>query len=593
MSTLTKEAYDKIPEQRIKIIVDFPNLSEDARDAEKKKMLYTTYIPTSTSPTKSIDLSIFPTKNSNESEKEYILNKLRQNQKNKENLPFKQAGQASVSKKPKFNIKILRSAPLSAKKQKLNLDEDSMDIDIEAPTPKILPPTTMSNFPSIAQSPVTIIKLQMSPGSMLKSNFNYSNVLSFLRNAPVKEATANSGKVITLKNNIPPNTPILMSLLDCPLHLNELKCLIPAQHLSKNKNDILVHSPIDIGGITCPRLMVLPKHTPLSRCFSSTKVSFQRYIINFGPGDITHIVIPRTSAIELPQLISLKNLRELLVKNRKEYYDFFQSKGDVVIIQANTYHYSFVKSETDVIAVNWSVLRNDSNSIEAAWNNKDNVPMMTTLVKYANKEIGKIEPSVRMLIMEELNREFKEMNDIHSKNKRIGVKQMAKNVNLCTRCYKDLFNYYAVVNSSPLCINCYMHLDIKKRIIFYKYREEDLRYLYKRLSFFTENKTNDKSELELPQSCFQAIESEPINMSEINKVMYPASEFVFIPDMTNDIDHLSRVAKGLHFLCDSNAKQRDIFDYDKVMSEDIYIDYETVFGNERRFSPDITQRKSE
>ena len=82
-------------------------------------------------------------------------------------------------------------------------------------------------------------------------------------------------------------------------------------------------------------------------------------------------------------------------------------------------------------------------------------------------------------------------------------------------------------------------------------------------------------------------------MSEINKVMYPASEFVFIPDMTNDIDHLSRVAKGLLFLCDSNAKQRDIFDYDKVMSEDIYIDYETVFGNERRFSPDITQRKSE
>ena len=38
---LSKEEYDKIPEQRIKVIVDFPNLSEDARDAEKKKILYT------------------------------------------------------------------------------------------------------------------------------------------------------------------------------------------------------------------------------------------------------------------------------------------------------------------------------------------------------------------------------------------------------------------------------------------------------------------------------------------------------------------------------------------------------------------------
>ena len=588
MSTITKEEYDKIPEHRIGVFVDFLNLSNEICEVEKKKMLYTTYIPTSTSKTKSIDPGIFPTKKCNDSEKE---NKP-QNQKNKENIPFKEGGQASVSKKPKFNLKILRSAPISAKKQKLNLDDDdSMDIDTY--TPKVLPPTTMSNFPSIAQSPVTLIKLQMS--SIPESYFNYDKVLTFFLKFSLKEAKSNPDKSFTLNPNQPLPSPIIISLLDFPSHLNELKCLVPAQHLSKNTNDILVHSPIDISGITCPRLMLLPRLTPLTRCFSSTKVSFQRYIINYGPGDITHIVIPRTFGLSLPQFISLKNLRELLVKNRIEFYDFVQSKGDVVIIQAKNYHYSFVTSETDVIAVNWSVLRNDINSIEAAMNNDDKVPMLTTLVKYANRDILKIQPSVMMLIMEELNRQINTISAIHSLNEHIGVKQQFNkiNVNICTHCYKEIFNYYGVVNSSPLCVNCYMKLNIKQRILFYKYSETDLRYLYNRISFFLKNKGRDEREMKQPQSCFDTKNEEHIDMSEIMKVTYPASEFSFIPDMTDDIDHLSRVAKGLVFLCDPNATQRDVRDYEKIRNEEMYIDYESVFGNERRFSPDINKRKSE
>ena len=82
-------------------------------------------------------------------------------------------------------------------------------------------------------------------------------------------------------------------------------------------------------------------------------------------------------------------------------------------------------------------------------------------------------------------------------------------------------------------------------------------------------------------------------MSIINKVLYPASDFIFNANKIDDIDSLYRVSKHLLFLADNDCKPIDIFDYDKIVNDDMYIDYELLSGNDNqgRFSPTLMARK--
>ena len=610
MSAITKEEYDKLPDTNIRVYVDFSDLSEEEYEAEKKKIFYTTHIrkpKQKTSVKKEIEIP--STKVYKESEKENVNKKMLQVKRKKENVPAEEGSKASGKSNIKSLMRLSQSAPVRVKKPNIHLNDDDMDIDMEDNIPKVIPPTTLLDFPPLAQSAVTIIKSKISSEMMLESNFKYVKVTNLLKNIPLKEAKPHSNKIITLEED-KGESPILLNLSEYPSHINELKSTIPAQYFPKGNNDLLIHCPIDISGINTPRLMYLPKYTPLAQCFPSNKVSFQRYIINYGPGDITHIIIPKTSQIHLPQFTSLTKLRQLLTSNQNEFYDFIQSPGDVVIVQPEHYHYAFVTSDTGLIAVNWSRMGYDINSIESSLDNDDKVPITTTLVKLLNRQMFEMDPTVTKIVMDKLNKTLKERNNIIAvmdvlEKERITKKKQPNgiNANTCSHCYNEIFNYYSIVHSSPLCLNCYLNGKEKSnRIIFYKFDDEDINTLYRRMNYLLEKQYQIREQkvnkeeytiMKSPQDCFDSINGEHIDMSIINKVLYPASDFIFNANKIDDIDSLYRVSKHLLFLADNDCKPIDIFDYDKIVNDDMYIDYELLSGNDNqgRFSPTLMARK--
>ena len=610
MSAITKEEYDKLPATDINVYVDFSDLSEEEYEAEKKKIFYTSHIQKPKQKTfVKKEKEIPTTKVYKESEKENVNKTMLQVKRNKENVPVEEGSKASGKSNFKSLKRLSQSAPVRVKQPNIHLNDDDMDIDMEDNKPKVIPPTTVLDFPPVAQSAVTIIKSKVSSEMMLESNFKYEKVTTLLKQIPLKEAKPHSSKVITLDED-KGESPVMMSLAEYQSHINELKSIIPAQHFPKGNNDLLIHCPIDISGITTPRLMFLPKYTPLVQCFSSNKVSFQRYIINYGPGDITHIVIPKTSQIHLPQFASLTKLRQILTLNQNEFYDFVQSPGDVIIVQPEHYHYAFVTSENGLIAVNWSRMGYDINSIESSLDNDDKVPITTTLVKLLNEKMFEMDPTVTKIVMDKLNKTLKERNNITAvrdvlERERITKKKQPDgvNANTCSHCYNEIFNYYAIVHSSPLCLNCYLNGKEKEhRIIFYKFDDNDINTLYRRMNYLLEKqyqireqKVNKEeySIMKNKQNCFDSINGEHIDMSLINKVLYPASEFIFNDNKMDDIDSLYRVSKHLLFLADSEYKPTDIFDYDKIVNDDMYIDYELLSGNDNqgRFSPTLMARK--
>ena len=662
MSKLSKEEFAKFKNTEINVYIGFSDLSEDEYEYEKRRLFY----------------EKDDKKDKNKKEKfkkendKKILNKSIERVPIKKELDKKNNNLLSQKRKKENYSRSPVKSPISPSKSMLNnkitpqkkklvkgnnLKEISKNnskitsptkikpdplakIDKQVSSPKktpLLPPEEtfhlpvkiLSSFPIIESKAENtscyLVRDFIRPQSTAKSFYEYQTLLSMIRPIPLKSLSSNK-KVflddISLKydNKTIKNT-IIINLSTYPAHLKELKDIVPNMHYPKSKFDILKYSPTDISGINVPRLMIIPPKTSLSKCFRSQTVQFRRYFLNFGPGTISHIVIPKSQISPvislIPQGIPTDKFRKELTDNKITFYEFDQLEGDACVVEPGSIHYIKTGSDPSVIT-NWSIMKCDLSDLvhDIEQSKQRKIPLITLLVKLINSDLFDIEdPIIVKLCIEEISKYLKENNDLNKLKEefykeRIGlIKQIPNlNANFCDICGKEILNYYSVVGNATkliiFCLNCYCANYSKgisslkgknNKMILYKFEEKDIDLLFKRMIYFLTNifhikdlklsNNEDIKKYMKPQECFLSVTGDEIKFETLNKIQCE-DDFVFTHPSANGIDEIYLVSKFLIPLVDKDQKRYKVFDYQEI-SKQAYTDYENVGGdgNEARFSP--------
>lgn len=662
MSKLSKEEFSKFKNSEINVYIGFSDLSEDEYEYEKRRLFYEKddkkeknkkekYKKENDKKKLNKSIERIPIKKEYDKKNNNLLSQKRKKE-NYSRSPVKSPVSPSKSiplnkitpqnKKlikgnnlkeiSKNNSKItsptkIKPDPLATReKQACSPKKSSLPLPKETFS---LPVQIVSSFPTLEskteQHSCYLVKDFIRPQSTAKSFYEYQTLLSMIRPLGLKHLSSNKkvflDDVSSKYDNSQIKNTIIVNLNNFPSHLKELKNIVPNIHYPKSKFDILKYSSTDISGINVPRLMIIPPKTSLLKCFRSQAVQFRRYFLNFGPGTLSHIVIPKSQISPvislIPQGMSTDKFRKELIDNKITFYEFDQLEGDACVVEPGSIHYIKTGSAASVVT-NWCIMKCELPDLVHALEQvkQKKIPLITLLIKMINSELFDIEePKIVKLCIEEITKYLAENNDINKlkdflMREKIGViKQIpSMNANFCDICGKEILNYYSIVGTENkyriFCLNCYSANYAKgigsmegehHKMIFYKYEEKDIDLLFKRMNYFLTNifhikdlkysGNEDIKKYMKPQECFFDIAGDEIKFDTVNKIKNE-DDFVFSHPFVNEIDDVYKVSKFLIPLVDKDQKSYKVFDYNEKTKQ-AYTDYENVNGegNEARFSP--------
>ena len=245
---------------------------------------------------------------------------------------------------------------------------------------------------------------------------------------------------------------------------------------------------------------------------------FRRFILNISKDvDIYNIIIEKNYVSKIPSIKKVYSIDYYKSLNIP-FYNFIQKPGETLIIEPGSIHISYIKNKNDdknkdnlinAQIVYWSnsIYDNykDLNYVLELNNEENLFPLTSTIIKMVNENLFHLSLSsiknIQYYLQKILIEENKLLKDYI--NQKRFCKYYHENIISCYDCQKELINYYTFISKKKvICPKCFYNYSIE--IIFYKYEEEDINTLLKRIGKAGSNiEKEDKSFIKNIQECFK------------------------------------------------------------------------------------------
>ena len=295
----------------------------------------------------------------------------------------------------------------------------------------------------------------------------------------------------------------------------------------KGEKDLLKYCPLEIPGLNLPKIMNiecnLNEGIELTKLYNIFKVKnnqnkFRRFILNISKDvDIYNIIIEKNYVSKIPSIKKVYSIDYYKSLNIP-FYNFIQKPGETLIIEPGSIHISYIKNKNDdknkdnlinAQIVYWSnsIYDNykDLNCVLELNNEENLFPLTSTIIKMVNENLFHLSLSsiknIQYYLQKILIEENKLLKDYI--NQKRFCKYYHENIISCYDCQKELINYYTFISKKKvICPKCFYNYSIE--IIFYKYEEEDINTLLKRIGKAGSNiEKEDKSFIKNIQECFK------------------------------------------------------------------------------------------
>ena len=362
-----------------------------------------------------------------------------------------------------------------------------------------------------------------------------SNLCKIITNFPGFEDIKNiaSNKIENIINNnidIATNKKAIIEMYLTNEEIEKIKSKLSKLELEsypKGEKDLLKYCPLEIPGLNLPKIMNIECNlnegielTNLYNIFNvkNNQNQFRRFILNISKDvDIYNIIIDKNYVNKISSNKKVYNI-EYYKSLNIPFYNFIQKPGESLIIEPGSIHISYIKNKNeeekkdDLInaqIVYWSnsIYDNykDLNCILELNTEKNVFPLTSTITKMVNENLLKLSLSsiknIQYYFQKIIIEENKLLKDyIHEKK---FCKYYHKNIISCYDCHKELINYYTFINKKKvICPKCFYNYSIE--IIFYKYEEEEINTLLKRIGKAGSNiEKEEKSFIKNIQECFK------------------------------------------------------------------------------------------
>ena len=362
-----------------------------------------------------------------------------------------------------------------------------------------------------------------------------SNLCKIITNFPGFEDIKNiaSNKIENIINNnidIATNKKAIIEMYLTNEEIEKIKSKLSKLELEsypKGEKDLLKYCPLEIPGLNLPKIMNIECNlnegielTNLYNIFNvkNNQNQFRRFILNISKDvDIYNIIIDKNYVNKISSNKKVYNI-EYYKSLNIPFYNCIQKPGESLIIEPGSIHISYIKNKNeeekkdDLInaqIVYWSnsIYDNykDLNCILELNTEKNVFPLTSTITKMVNENLLKLSLSsiknIQYYFQKIIIEENKLLKDyIHEKK---FCKYYHKNIISCYDCHKELINYYTFINKKKvICPKCFYNYSIE--IIFYKYEEEEINTLLKRIGKAGSNiEKEEKSFIKNIQECFK------------------------------------------------------------------------------------------
>ena len=238
-------------------------------------------------------------------------------------------------------------------------------------------------------------------------------------------------------------------------------------------------------------------------------LKFRKYIMNLSlvpynkenENNIYHIIIPKNDVDKIDINFNEEiNINDFLRKITGQYYFYKQSPGELLIVEPGCIHLSYYKKTKNLkekekyyLLMFWNKMYIDSLSDYIFLQNNcyeerfKNFPILSMLLNLVNKKLEYLSSDYIKVIWEIYNKidSYENINNYINKinNNNISFhKLFLKNINICSDCHQEIFNFYVYYNTDNddgqiLCINCAnlkKYLLIPKSIIFFKFQKDEI-----------------------------------------------------------------------------------------------------------------------
>ena len=358
-----------------------------------------------------------------------------------------------------------------------------------------------------------------------------SNLCKIISNFPgfehIKKIAFN--KIDNIINNNIDTTTNKKSIIEMYLNNEEIEKVkskltkLELESYPKGEKDLLKYCPLEIPGLNLPKIMNIEcninEGIELTKLYNLFKVKnyqnqFRRFILNISNDvDIYNIIIEKNYASKISSIKKVNNI-EYFKSLNIPFYNFIQKPGETLIIEPGSIHISYVKNKNKDDLINaqivyWSnsIYDNykDLNYVLELNNEKNVFPLISTIIKMVNENLLQLSLSsiknIQYYLQKVIIEENKLLKDYFNEKK--FCKYYHKDIINCNECHKELINYYTFINKKKvICPKCFYNYSIE--IIFYKYEEEDINTLLKRIGKAGANiEKEEKSFIKNIQECFQ------------------------------------------------------------------------------------------
>ena len=491
-----------------------------------------------------------------------------------ENLKNKKKRLDSIKKSIENNIKKLKSEEFkedSVKKKRIIEENISNDLYINE---DIIPIIEKKEEKKNNKLLFEIEKINKIPDDYYQRPSNLSKIIiNFPGFKEIKEIANNKiDNSIKEEINNSNNKEFIIEMYLNDKDYDNLKIKLSKSDLEnfpKGEKDLLKYIPKDFPGINIPKLLYIEckpneaiELTKLYNIFNVKKNrnQFRRFILNISEDvNIHNFIIEKNYVNSILSDIKFDKINIGYFKSLKiPFYSFILKPNETLIIEPGSIHFSYIENKSESIIyskiIYWSNSTYDNfKDLNCAiqLNPQNNFfPLTISLIQMINENLLKLSltciKEIQLYLQKVLSNENKIINEY--KNEKKFCKYYNKNIINCSDCNSEIINYYTFINKKKIiCPNCFPYYSLE--IIFYKYKEEDINLLLKRIGKASSNiEREELSLLKNNQKCFQMnvpndifnLNPKEYSIEEKENNLYKSIDRFLIPLV--DIDNTTRIS---------------------------------------------------